>query len=222
MPLATGIIGCNMIYEHGDAMMKFGGKATEASRRYIEDANIVGRVKTWNPFTGQSQQEKQLDDKEGPLASPSPPRSWPCPIATFLPIPATDRSIERPPAYEDAMSPWLQVATTVPLPKATRPKHSTLVRSPEDDFGAFQTAQPPAQLLSLRPIHQQRDVSVTSTVHNEELIDLGMNEKRRTVDPQRPNSEVQPLYHKSGGIHVKSIDSEASLLDLGPEDNPWT
>ena len=223
MPLATSIIGCNMIYEHGDAMVRFGGKATEAGRKYIEDADIVGRMKSWNPFNGSVQHGKQQQDhKERPSTSPPPPRSGPLPGATHLPSPEINQWSEKPPAYEDAISPWLPTVNTVPLPKATTPNYSRLDQTPEDDFGAFETAQPPSQLLSLQPIQRRKDVSVTSTVHGEETISLGMDGKRNTVDSQRVNRKMQPLQHKSDGIHVKPIDAEVSLLDLGPEDNPWT
>ena len=223
MPLATSIIGCNMIYEHGDAMMRFGGKATEASRKYIEDADIMGRLKTWNPFTGPEQHEKQQqDDKREPSTSPSPPRSGPLPTATSLSTPAMYRWSEKPPAYEDAITPWLPVANTVPRAPASRLDYSSMDKSPEDEFGAFHTAQPPAQLLQLQPIQRRKDITVTSTVNVGELIDLGVNDKRNTVDLRRVDREVQLLQHKSDGIQVRPIDSEAALLDLGPEDNPWT
>ena len=223
MPLATSIIGCNMIYEHGDAIMKFGGKATEASRKYIEDANIIGKLKTWNPFNGSIQHEKQQQDgRERPPVSPPPPRGGPLPIATPLPTPSMDRWSEKPPAYEDAVTPWLPVANTVARPRADTLDYSSLDKSPEDGFGAFETAQAPAQLLSLPPVPQRKDITVTPAVDVGELIDLGVNEKRDTVDLRAVDGEVQLLQHKSGGPQVKPIDSEASLLDLGPEDNPWT
>ena len=224
MPLATGIIGCNMIYEHGDAMMKFGGNATGAGRKYIEDANIVGRLKTWNPFNGPRQHERQQqqDDEQEPSTSPSPPRSGPLPIATSLSTPAMDRWSEKPPAYEDAITPWLPIASTVPRTQASRLDYSNLDKSPEDDFGAFQTAQPPRQLLPLQPTQRRKDVTATSTPNVGELVDLGVNEERDTVHLGGVDREMQLLQHKSGGIKVKPIESGASLLDLGPEENPWT
>ena len=222
MPLATGIICCNMIYEHSDAMMRFGNQATEASRKYIGDADIVGRLKTWNPFNGPRQSVKQQQEgKDGPASPPSPPRNAPLPTASSFSTFATDPFQEKPPTYQDAVSSWLPTSQTAPCSKATTEIYSKLDQSPEDDFGMFETAQPTALLPSIRP---REDISARPGVDDEELIDFGAKYQRGEADVQRVRHAVQPLQRKSGIVDVKPLkpmDSEVLIFGLGPEDNPW-
>ena len=58
LPLAGVLVGYDKIYEHGQRMVKAGGKSIKEGGKYVGESKVGTNLKTWNSFTAAISAEK--------------------------------------------------------------------------------------------------------------------------------------------------------------------